>query len=253
MKPVVFITTFVVVFALAVQGATAKAPERPGKSHHTEFTLAVVKKQQVREEVQLRPIVLPNIAKLAHQMRLAPRTTLKQQLIASTKVMNFWEHRGQWIRATRHLKCWEVPWQRSCTIARASYRLHETLTAIAKNKLDRWLPYSTDWVTSVRIIQRIYPGTESFLLSCSSGEGGHGGFVMNHQGSGAAGWMQFMSGTFYGHAPIAFSNARSLGFILPDELTISIESPMAQALTAAFMRSHGMSSHWDPGIDPLCA
>ena len=253
MKSLAFITAFVAVFALAVQGASAKAPERPGKQHHTkQFTLAVEKKQ-TRKAVQLRPIVLPNIAKLAQKMRLAPRTTLKQQLIASTKVVNFWEHRGKWIRATRHEKCWQVPWQRSCTVARASYKLHGTLAAIADDRLDRWLPYSSDWATAVRIVQRVYPDTESFLLSCSSGEGGHGGFVMNHEGSGASGWMQFMPSTFYGHAPIAFANVRSLGFILPDELTISIESPMAQAVTAAYMRSHGMSSHWDPRIDPLCA
>ena len=75
---------------------------------------------------------------------------------------------------------------------------------------------------------------------------------MNTQGSGAGGWMQFMRSTYYAHNDAAFAYARSLGFVI-DERTNAWEHPLGQALTAAYMRTHGMSGHWDPGIDPLCA
>jgi hypothetical protein len=113
------------------------------------------------------------------------------------------------------------------------------------------LPIINDWRTSVRITQRVYPGTERWLLSCSSGEGSHGAFVMNTQGSGASGWMQFMSGTFYGHVDQALYDVRHKGFFVHNNVK-SIRSPLGQALTAAYMRTHGMSGHWDPSIDPLC-
>lgn len=115
----------------------------------------------------------------------------------------------------------------------------------------RTIPTTGDWRTAVMLVQRIYPGTASWLLSCSSGEGGHGGFVMNHQGSGAGGWMQFLSSTFYAHYRQAFADARARGFVI-DRVHESWYDPMGQALTAAYMRSHGMSSHWDPNIDRLC-
>lgn len=211
-----------------------------------------VVRQTVAHKTVPRPLVLPNVGRELRKLAAADRSVAVRQTVLSGNVLRFWRNH-HWILAARHVKCWEVPWQRSCTVARASVRLHTALSKRATYLANRMLPYSADWVTAVRIVQRVYPGTESWLLSCSSGEGGHGGFVMNHQGSGASGWLQFMSDTFYGHAPAAFSHVRSLGFILPESLSISIESPMAQAITGAYMRTHGMSSHWDPRIDPLCA
>lgn len=116
----------------------------------------------------------------------------------------------------------------------------------------RTIPSTRDWQTAVKLVQRIHPGTERWLLSCSGGEGGHGGFVMNHQGSGAGGWMQFLSSTYYAHNNTAFADARARGFFI-DRTHNSWYDPLGQALTAAYMRSHGMSSHWDPRIDRACA
>jgi len=228
-------------------GATKKDP--PSKVTLLEVHKAVAKKTTRTEP---RPIVLPNIGVLVKKAWKADHSTLVAQQRKSAKVLAFFDGKGRWLRAPRHEKCWQVPWQRSCTVARATYRLHLSLGRVITRRLMYEIPETNDWVTSVQIAQRIYPGTERWLLSCSSGEGGHGGFVMNHEGSGASGWMQFMSGTFYGHAPAAFAHAQSMGFILPEGL-LNIQSPLGQAITAAYMRTHGMSSHWDPGIDPLCA
>lgn len=115
----------------------------------------------------------------------------------------------------------------------------------------RTIPSTGDWSRAVELVQRIYPGTSGWLLSCSSGEGGHGRFVLNHQGSGAGGWMQFLSSTFYSHYRAAFADARAKGFVI-DRVHESWYDPIGQAVTAAHMRTHGQSSHWDARIDYLC-
>ena len=118
--------------------------------------------------------------------------------------------------------------------------------AKAASKLASWkvLPATSDWQTAVRVAQRVYPGTSDWLLYISRREGGHGGFVMNHQGSGAGGWMQFMSSTFYAYVDAALADTRSRGFVVPDG-SRSWYSPMGQALTAGYMRFTGRDGcHW---------
>lgn len=103
---------------------------------------------------------------------------------------------------------------------------------------------TSDWATAVRLAQKPFPGTASWLLSCSASEGSHGAFVMNRQGSGAGGWMQFMSGTFYGYVDRAFTDARRRGYHVPTRHR-SWTSPMGQALTAGYMRYHHLDrGHW---------
>jgi hypothetical protein len=103
---------------------------------------------------------------------------------------------------------------------------------------------TNDWTTSVRLAQKPFPGTASWLLSCSASEGGHGRFVMNHQGSGAGGWMQFMSGTFYAYVDRALAETRKKGYRVSSKHR-SWYSPLGQALTAGYMRYHGLDRpHW---------
>lgn len=128
----------------------------------------------------------------------------------------------------------------------------------------RTIPATGDWGTAVAIVQRIYPGTAGWLLRCSSGEGGHGGWVPyhaygNHYYAGyekldaVGGWMQFRPSTFYGYVRKAFSDARRRGFIL-DRTYESWLSPLGQAVTAAYMRFVGLSPiHWKPSEDRNCA
>lgn len=250
MKPLIVITVTMLLLVGVAFGATQK--EHPTGFKTEEVTKKTATKKATRAVRAVQPIVLPNIRSLVKKAWNADHKTLVGQQKKSATVLAFFHGRGKWLMATRHEKCWEVPWQRSCTVARAVYRLHTSLGRVVTRRLMYEIPATNDWVTAVRLVQRISPGTESFLLNCSSGEGGHGGFVMNHQGSGASGWMQFLSGTFYGHAPEALAHAQSMGFILPDGL-LDIHSPLGQAITAAYMRTHGMSSHWDPSIDSLCA
>lgn len=109
---------------------------------------------------------------------------------------------------------------------------------------NRTIPSTWDWPTAVRMVQRIYPGTQDWLLYISQREGGWGRFVMNTQGSGAGGWMQFMSSTFYAYNDRAFADARRRGFIL-DERANTWTHPLGQAVTAGYMRYVGLDGcHW---------
>jgi hypothetical protein len=108
----------------------------------------------------------------------------------------------------------------------------------------RTIPTTNDWQTAVRLVQRAYPGTADWLLYISHREGGHGGFVMNHQGSGAGGWMQFMASTFYAHNDSAYADLRRRGFIVSSS-TNSWTHPLGQAITAGYMRFTGQDGcHW---------
>lgn len=137
------------------------------------------------------------------------------------------------------------------------------------------LPYTNDWVTAVRIVQRVWPGTESWLLSCSGGEGSHGDWVWNGgtplglsvveavreenagtlvvHGSGAGGWMQFMEGTFDGQFAAAMAAARTIHRALPPSQSRNWFSALGQAFAAGHARYIGETSAWSPGIDPACA
>lgn len=95
-----------------------------------------------------------------------------------------------------------------------------------------------DFETAAFFADRIWPGTYGWLDSCSSSEGGHGAWVPNRYGSGAGGWMQFMSGTFYGNVDGAFAEATARGYPIPASAR-SWHSELGQAVTAAWMRYHG--------------
>lgn len=99
------------------------------------------------------------------------------------------------------------------------------------------------WHKAVRVVQRAYPGTESWLLSCSSSEGGHGKFVQNSDGANVWGWLQFAPGTFSGFVRHAISDVRSRGYRVP-ESAWEIDSVLGQALAGAWGITHGMRHHW---------
>lgn len=102
------------------------------------------------------------------------------------------------------------------------------------------------WPAAVELVGRFYgPGLQAWLWSCSSprSEGGHGRFVMNTQGSGAGGWLQFMAGTFYGVIDAAIADARGRGMLVPTSAR-SWRSPLGQALAGVRMLAEGRRGEW---------
>jgi hypothetical protein len=161
----------------------------------------------------------------------------------SRDVVAFFDNH-HWLRAPAQPNCLAVPWTRSCRIARNLYTRHRQQIERLERLLFRTLPATGDWRTAVRITQRVFPGTESWLLYISNREGGWGPFVMNHEGSGAGGWMQFMSGTFYGYSDAARRAVASRGFVVDPDV-FEWHDPLGQALTAGYMRFTGRDGcHW---------
>ncbi len=128
------------------------------------------------------------------------------------------------------------------------------------------IPDSHDWLSSIRWVQYIYPGTYDWLYWTSDGEGGHGAWVWYggghwhgyHIGNdflGAdtvGGNLQFRYSTFAPYWRATYADLRKRGYIVP-EFKMPPEggpakyaawlSPMGQALTGAFMRYTGKSGH----------
>jgi hypothetical protein len=215
----------------------------------------------------LPPLRLPNIGRELAKLNKADRAVAVRQAQASQNVIRFWSNH-RWILAPRHSKCWMVPWQRSCTVARASLRLHTALSARATYIRDHEIPLIGDWRTAVRWVQRIYPGTESWMLAISDREGGWGrwvwyggrgwsGYHIGDDFLGAdtvGGWMQFRYSTFAPYWRGAQKDLRARGYIIPD-IPMPPEggpsqyaawlSPLGQALTAGYMRANGLDAcHW---------
>lgn len=168
----------------------------------------------------------------------------KAALVHSTDVIRFFDNHG-WMVAKRHDKCREVPWQRTCTIARKLVRLH---TEKIKNNFFS-IANTGNWTRAVRYTQKPYPGTDDWLFYISNRECRacytvDGGFVCNYGGSGACGPMQFMSGTFYGHMDNARADLAARGFIVPSEVW-DWHNALGQALVAGYMRyTHQDGCHW---------
>ena len=107
------------------------------------------------------------------------------------------------------------------------------------------LPITHDWGVATAQAERVFPGTRAWLLNCSRGEGGQGGWKWNYQGSGAGGWMQFMQGTYNSYVWAAYQETLRRGFKVKSMKLLSYYEPLGQALTAAYMRSIGVSGiHW---------
>lgn len=99
------------------------------------------------------------------------------------------------------------------------------------------------YLRAVEEVQRPYPGTRSWLLSCAADEGGYGRWVPNSQGSGAGGWLQFMESTFWRMFGAAKPDVESRGFIVPRSAA-SWYSPLGQALAGAWGVSNGRAHEW---------
>jgi hypothetical protein len=227
----------------------------------------VPKTRAVATVKYLPPLRLPNIPAELKKLSKAGRSAAVAQQAKSENVIEFW-HNHRWVLAPRHEKCWMVPWQRSCTVARASLRLHTALSQLSTHIVDHEIPLINDWRTAVRWVQRIYPGTEGWLLYISKREGGWGewvwyggrpwtGYHIGNDFLGAdtvGGNLQFRYSTFAPYWRQTEANLRQRGYIVPDipmppaggdPKYAAWLSPLGQALTGAYMKYYGKEGcHW---------
>lgn len=232
-------------------------------------------KQKPRTEKAKAPLRLPILRAEARSMWKVERSELRDYLTKSRHTLTFWRQRGLWLRATRTAKCAQVPWQRSCTIARANYKLHRLREQIALRRLQWELPNTNDWMTAVRIVQAPYPGTSGFLTRTSDDEGSRGpwvwysgscgdppclwrGFHIGGSPDVVGGWVQYRYSTFIGHWHAVVKDLAQRGYLLPDlgwarpyvVSGIGIGygpwlSPLGQALAAGWACYHDKTgNHW---------
>lgn len=278
MRRFAILVALVVPAMFLVNTAVARIPSQAGDTEfipkHVNVVPFSVERQsteKIRKLTALKPppLVLPNVALITAQLRKVDRSELAPQLRKSDQVVAFWTNpKHRWLLAPRHDKCWSVPWSRSCTQARVSLRLHRELVDIAENRLTHEIPLINDWRTAVRWVQRIYPGTEQWMLYISDREGGWGPWVWygGHTWSGyhigndflgadtVGGWMQFRYSTFAPYWRHAQDDLRAKGYVLPlfkmppeggPTKYVGWLSPLAQALTAGYMRYTGQDGcHW---------
>lgn len=159
-------------------------------------------------------------------------------------------------------KVWAMP--RSPGYRAWAARLWRARTVFCEQERERrTLPALRDWVSAVRVAQRVYPGTESWLLSCSAAESSHGRWVYyggdgwegGPRGDTVGGWMQFRPSTFYAYWPSALADTRRRGFIVPGMSGYygPWASPLGQALTAGYMRYNGLDGyHWSASHGSGC-
>lgn len=262
--------TFLVIALAAVATRVAVADN---------VTYQQVSTAQIRKDLTLRPppLVLPDIAGRVWKLSRADRKWLAPQLRKSQSVIRFFENpEHRWVIAPRKEKCWHVPWQRQCTLARAKLRLNHALAEVAERRLTYELPLINDWLTAVNYVcTKIYPGTCSALRFLSDREGGWGRWVWYsgacsdppclwrgyHVGGDnvtgddtVGGWMQFRYSTFAPYWRHTLANLKQRGFIVPyipmppeggDPRYAAWLSPLGQALTAGYMHWSGRAGcHW---------
>lgn len=107
------------------------------------------------------------------------------------------------------------------------------------------VPSSLSWLAAVDYVQRWYPGSGSWLRSCSSSEGGWGGFVWRGHNSTPdsgdqvtpGGWLQYMQRTFWGDFHSAIRDLASRGIHVPYAWW-NYYLPTGQAVAGAWAYGH---------------
>lgn len=114
------------------------------------------------------------------------------------------------------------------------------------------------WLRAVEEVQKVFPGTSSWLISCSASEGGHGRWVTYGGGSYYPGFehnyvvgghLQFKWPTFKGFYRHALGDVLSRGYLVPADLrdpgdVRAWRSALGQALAGAWALRNGLSHHW---------
>lgn len=138
---------------------------------------------------------------------------------------------------------------KSCHWAKFAAREWQARAFSARKSYWRWLEsrYSLkahdDWLRAVEEVQKPYPGTAAWLLSCSADEGGWGRWVPNSDGYPPGGWMQMYESTFWRMWGGAITDLRSRGYRVPSSAA-SWYSQLGQALASAYGYMTGRRGEW---------
>ena len=148
----------------------------------------------------------------------------------------------------------------NCQRLRERYRYWRTaakINRVAAQNDQRTLHSTRTWRGAVEEVQRAFPGTASWLMSCSGAEGGHGRWVRYGGGAYYPGyeytdavgnWLQYRWSTFKGHYRHGLDSLRSRGFrfhLPPPTDVRAWLLPIGAAIAGGWARWSGNDdSHW---------
>lgn len=123
----------------------------------------------------------------------------------SQDVLRFFDNRA-WMRATRQEKCWEVPWSRTCSIARKAYAWHSRRVVRLNERLEYLEVRSLYSMSPSQAICHVFGGYCSQALRVASCESGWRTTAVNGQYLG-----MFQMGNYarsrYGHGSTPYEQA----------------------------------------------
>lgn len=129
-------------------------------------------------------------------------------------------------------------WMKRAKALKAKYKKQQAIARM-------WAARNSDFDLALRAAAKRYGVSYNWLHACAKSEGHIEGrrtpggpidpFIMNHGGSGAGGWMQFMHPTFYGYV------GRTSGY--PSKYK-KWNSKVGQAYTAAYIFKTEGSRQW---------
>jgi hypothetical protein len=164
---------------------------------------------------------------------------------------------------------------RSCPDARFLAQLAKRRSFAARQAYERWNERRTlrdfafqdgarAWPRAVDEVQRVFPGTSGWLLSCSAAEGGHGRWV-GYGGQRYSMWLrdsdtvggplQFRYSTFTGMFRRAADYVYAHDYRMPQfvDYTAAWRSALGQALAGGWARYTGNDdSHWSASWSRGC-
>jgi hypothetical protein len=195
--------------------------------------------------------------------------------------MNYLQHRN-----TMELETAWPPGRkpRNCADARYLAKVWPKRAFVARKTKEKWVERTLvelaydgrrdPWPLAVRQVQKLFPGTEGWLLSCSDAEGWEPGRLIwvvfggdpytpgaendyNGRLPQVGGPMQYMYGTFRGHYRHALEYVQEKGYRVPRHLVeVSVtawRSALAQALAAGWARYTGEdNNHWSASWSNGC-
>lgn len=148
---------------------------------------------------------------------------------------------------------------------RARYWQHAAKTnRLAAARWARTIHNHKNWPAAVQEVQKAFPGTAGWLLSCSAAEsrwgawvryGGHPYYTGYEHTNEVGGYLQYRWQTFKGHYRRGLESVRSRGFRVnlpgPNDVRAWL-SPLGQAIAGGWAILHGQRSHWFASIGSGC-
>lgn len=192
-------------------------------------------------------------SKVANEASKAELAAAYKNAVAAKEEAHIWAHkRGAGHRyhrrlspITSSLKAEQARADNWKAIAKAERMSYMKYVKEKRAEARRLAAANRDLHLALKLASKHYGVSYSWLHACAHSEGHIDGrrpgykekdpFIMNHQGSGAGGWLQFMSPTFYG-------NIRGAAPI-PNKYH-KWNSRVGQAYVAAYMFKIGQSRQW---------